>query len=445
MADGVSPGVPMAEGRCRRYGTQPPAPRVSCLFALSNSDMSSVQHLARLAHRHVWQRLPRTWRRSALVAVTTALAPRPQGATAVPRIIVVGYLTAASGLGASARLCHDALRAAGMPVMGVDLTREFRQDGSRVPFSFVDGRTHRGPATVILHVNAPLVPLAMWWLGSTFVRDKFVVAYWAWELPVAPDEWRAGLRFVHHILVPSTFTSNAVRELRPTQPVDVLVHPVVGPEPAKSSSLPIDKPFTVLVVFNMASGFQRKNPMASVAAFKTAFGEDAAARLIIKLQNPASYPEGAEQLRRAAASQGNIDIDDRNLPQEEMAELFARCDVVLSLHRSEGFGLVIAEAMLAARPVVATNWSGNTDFLTGDCGIPVGYRLVPATDPQGEYDHPGMCWAEADVDEAAAALRRLRDDPDLRRQLGQTAYQRAVALFSAEAYRERLKSRLKLA
>jgi glycosyltransferase involved in cell wall biosynthesis len=406
--------------------------------------MNPARHLSRLVHRHVWQRIPRAWRRGALIGATTALAPRPQAATASYPVVVAGFLTAASGLGASARLNYGALEAAGVPVMGVDLTTQFRQDSTTIPFAFVDGREHRGPATVILHVSAPLMPLAMWWLGRAFARGKFMVGYWAWELPEAPAEWKVGLKFVHHILVPSAFTARAVRSLQPRQPIDVLLHPVAlgaAPEPPP---LPRDKPFTALLVFNVASSFQRKNPIAALAAFQAAFGDDPTTQLIIKLQNSASYPDGVERLRRAAQGHANIRIDDRNLSHEDMAHLYADCDVVMSLHRSEGFGLVIAEGMLAGRPVIATDWSGNTDFLSAENGMPIGCTLVPAIDPQGEYHHPSMCWAEPDVAEAAAALRRLRDDAGLRHRLGRAAHEYATLHFSDRAYTARLKSLLAL-
>ncbi len=94
---------------------------------------------------------------------------------------------------------------------------------------------------------------------------------------------------------------------------------------------------------------------------------------------------------------------------------------MLSLHRSEGFGLVPAEAMLLGRAVVVTDWSGNTDFTDADTAALVPYRLVPAVDPRGVFQAPGAVWAEADIDAAAAQLRRLADDPAQRAALGARA------------------------
>ena len=114
--------------------------------------------------------------------------------------------------------------------------------------------------------------------------------------------------------------------------------------------------------------------------------------------------------------------------------MYAKADVLLSLHRSEGFGLTIAEAMLAGLPVIATNWSGNVDFLTKERGVPIGYRLVPSRDPQATYDHAHMHWAEPDIGEAAEALRRLRADPVAAHRLGMAAAAHARAAFGPNCY-----------
>lgn len=363
-------------------------------------------------------------------------------------VIVVGFLTAASGLGVSARLCHDALRLAGRPVLGIDLSARFRQDAARVGFDFVDGRHHLGPATVILHVNSPFVPLALWSLGRRLIRQKHIVGYWAWELPNAPDEWRTGARFVHRVLVPSRFTADALRGVAGGRPIDVLHHPVAMPDAVAVDAIDAADPahgpsgLSVLVVFNMASGFERKNPLAAIAAFREAFAEDRSARLVVKVLNGDTDALAMQRLRLATTAVANASLDERNLSPGEMQALFASADVVISLHRSEGFGLVVAEAMLAGRPVVATDWSGSTDFLTAANGMPVSCRLQPAIDPTGEYHQPTSHWAEASVSEAAARLRELAADPELRRHLGMAARADALRMFAPDRYVERLEALL---
>jgi glycosyltransferase involved in cell wall biosynthesis len=132
---------------------------------------------------------------------------------------------------------------------------------------------------------------------------------------------------------------------------------------------------------------------------------------------------------------GNVRLIADTLSRDDMAALVASADTVLSLHRAEGFGLLLAEAMLHRVPVVATGWSGNLDFMTpGDSAL-IGYRLIAVEDPQGTYNVPGAKWADADVGEAAAWLTRLRDDADLRDGLGERARAAATEKLSLAAYR----------
>jgi glycosyltransferase involved in cell wall biosynthesis len=187
-------------------------------------------------------------------------------------------------------------------------------------------------------------------------------------------------------------------------------------------------------MFDMASGFTRKNPLAAVEAFRLAFRDDPRARLIVKCQNPKVYPEGHKQLLQAAVDNTNIAIDTTVMNRQQVARLIACSDVLLSLHRSEGFGLGIAEAMLAGLPVVCTDWSGCTDFVDTQCGMPVPFKLTSASDPQGEFDYGDMLWADPDIYEAADALRLLHERPDERLYLGQNGRDRALKRFSPEGY-----------
>ncbi|MEI9902232.1 MAG: glycosyltransferase family 4 protein [Hyphomicrobium sp.] len=396
--------------------------------------MSAFSKMKSLIHHHIWQRIPYRLRRRALFTATSAMAPRISTTTRPAQpIIVAGALCSASGLGESARLCYEALRAAGVPVLGVDISSPLMQPLD-ADFAFADGRNVAGPATLILHVNSPLVPFALWRLGARLLRDKYVIGYWAWELPQVPDDWRHGIQFVHEIWVPSAFTAAAVRPIAGQRPVRIVPHPVAvrgGPAPVRADG---GAPFTVLTIFNAASSIARKNPAAVVAAFQKAFGDDATARLIIKASNLDVAPSGREQLLAAIGSAANITLIEHTMSAAAMDQLFAESDVVISLHRSEGFGLTIAEAMLRGIPAIATNWSGNVDFLTADTGRPVDFKMVPSDDPQGTYHYPEMQWADADVEDAARALRQLRDDPALAARLGEAGRAFARQHWTGEHY-----------
>jgi glycosyltransferase involved in cell wall biosynthesis len=358
-------------------------------------------------------------------------------------IIVAGPLRSASGLGEGARTCHDAMKKAGVPVYGIDLSRTLLYDHDYPDFQFEDGSNLLGAGTIFLHVGGPFVPLALVRLGSKLVKHKRIVAHWVWELPQMPDDWRLGVPFVHEIWTPSHFAADAIRTIASDRPVHVLPHPIDPPQgwPRRRASVS-ERPFTVLVILNIASSFERKNPCAAVRAFKQAFGDDPKCRLILKYSNASAYPRALQLMKEAAGNASNVVLLSEVMDSAGIDQLYAEADVVMSLHRAEGFGLVIAEAMLRGIPVIATDWSGNTDFLTPETGVPVRYRLVPANDPQDTYDHPTMRWADADIEQVAQALKTLRANPALRMEIGGAARAHATTLFSPKTYGENVKKLL---
>jgi glycosyltransferase involved in cell wall biosynthesis len=252
---------------------------------------------------------------------------------------------------------------------------------------------------------------------------------------MGPD-WARGLRHVHEIWVPSQFTADALPP-ETKVPVKIVPYPVRPPAVARDRDrfgLPEDA-FIVLTAFDMGSSYVRKNPRAAIAAFRKAFGDDPKCLLLLKVSHSSDANWAMRDMESAIAGMTNVRIMEQTLTRTEMAGLIASSDTVLSLHRAEGFGLVPAEAMLLGVPVVATGWSGNVDFMSNEDSALVGYELVPVEDPQGTYTVPDTSWAEADVDEAAAWLARLRADSGLRAGLAHRAQRAASARFSLDSYR----------
>jgi glycosyltransferase involved in cell wall biosynthesis len=336
-------------------------------------------------------------------------------------------------LGEGARLMVAALRALGVQVWEVpvgDLAGRAAPGGLMLP-----------PAGVplVLHVNAPMVAATLLRLPRGLVRGRRVVGYWAWELPVAPPGWAAGMTFVHEVWAPSRFTADALAALAPGR-VRVVPHPVAVAPPVPSALVRADfglpaGAFVVLTSFSLASSFARKNPLAAIAAFRAAFGSRADRVMVLKLSHTEHWPADLAVLRAAVAGADNIRIEARTLPASDAHALTACADVVLSLHRSEGFGLVPAEAMLLGKPVVATDWSATAEFIDATVGVPVPYRLIPAVDPRGVFEAPGALWAEADVAAAAEGLRGLAENADRRAMLGQAARVAAGRRFTSEKLR----------
>ena len=403
--------------------------------------MSALEFIAtepipprRSALRRLWQRLPQNTRTQLLFDVSRMLAPLPD---ANPRggfpIGIAGLFSTASGVGEGARLAYASLEAAGLAPTAFDLSPAFGQ------VELDEGARRRpvtpGAGSLIVHHNAPYLPHALWALGRARVRGRRIIGYWAWELPRLPDGWQASMRYLHEIWVPSTFTRDAVAAAT-NKPVHVVRHPLppttASPNMRGKFGLP-EQALVVLNVFHLGSAFARKNPLAAVAAFRKAFGERVDRVLAIKLIDNGAAGARRE-LNAAIAGAGNIRLIEGMLPEADMAGLMAAADIVISLHRSEGFGLVPAQAMALGKPVIATGWSGNLDFMNKNNSALVSYSLIPVRDPEGAFQGDDQKWADANVDEAAEWLRRLAGNADLRTRLGAAAAKDVAAQLSPKHF-----------
>ncbi|CAH0198836.1 glycosyltransferase family 4 protein [Roseomonas sp. CECT 9278] len=380
-------------------------------------------------HR-MWRLLPPRLRREALFTAMEWLAPRPDAAAppACRPITVAGYFRAPSGLGEGARRLADMLEAAGAPVHRADLTAALRQGP---PGPAPDAPA--GPGTLIAHVNGPMLPWALRALGRDAVRGKRVLAFWNWELPRLPADWTRGYRFAHGILASTSFVAAAVR--RPGgPPVEVVHYPVPDPDPAPMTRAAIGLPEDAMVflsVFDAASSVERKNPIGAIRAHRAAFGDRADRVLLLKTYNTGMGGAAWRQVVAACDGAPNIRIIDTEMTRREVWGLMRLCDAFVSLHRAEGVGLSLLEAMRLRRPVIATGWSGNMDFMDADSALLVGCRMVPARDDRGTYGAAHADWAEPDAAEAIAALRRLAEDAALRDRLAAAGLRRAQGLGMA--------------
>jgi glycosyltransferase involved in cell wall biosynthesis len=385
-----------------------------------------------LLHR-LWRLLPARQRRRLSGEVTALFAPRidPSLPRAQGGMAVAGELSRHSGLGEGARLMLRGLEALRIETWAIDVGAHLpaADPGLRGKASFVP------PAGVplLLHVNAPLLPLVLLRQPRELVRNRRIVGFWNWELPDPPTDWGAGARFVHEVWVPSPFTAAAIERLLPGR-VRIVPFPlaVAPPIPAPLGRTAFGWPpdaVVVLVSANLASSFERKNPLAAIAAFREAFGNRPDRILVLKIGNPDHFPADFAKVTAAVAKASNIRIDTKPYPAATAYALTAAADIVLSLHRSEGFGLVLAEAMLLGKPVIATGWSGNMVFMSAETAALVGYRSIPSRDPRQVYQ--GSTWAEPDQGEAVAHLRRLAEDPMARTQLGARGRQYALDQLGA--------------
>jgi glycosyltransferase involved in cell wall biosynthesis len=208
--------------------------------------------------------------------------------------------------------------------------------------------------------------------------------------------------------VPTAFVQQAVAAIAPV-PVFKVPHVVefaIPQVPDRSRfGLPAGM-FLALVMYDFDSYQYRKNPDAALVAFKKAVKSSGDAGLVIKTVNSHNHPEQRAIIRDSVADMKNVFFIDEFLGREDIYELEACCDVLLSLHRAEGFGLAPAEMMYLGKPVIATGWSGNMEFMTPMNSYPVRYDLKPLERTLHPYE-AGHDWAEADIDHAAFCLSEI--------------------------------------
>lgn len=357
-----------------------------------------------------------------------------------PGIEVVGFFHSASGLGESARQCALQLQQQGHKVRCVSV-EAFLRKPLQTPWAFTDSATREEIGCRILHLNPPMLPPVIFHLGLRRYRDVFNIGYWAWELETIPQEWRNALPYVNAVMCPSQFTSAAIRP-HTRQPVITVPHPVtVGPVLANvRETLGIaSDAFLVTAIFSFGSALERKNPAAMVAAFERAFADQPAARLVLKTNSADDSPETRAFLQ-TIAGHPQIQLVSGIWERRRIMGLLSTANVCLSLHRCEGFGLTMAEAMLVGTPVVATYWSGNTDFCTETNSYPVRFTRIAVASSHPEFAQMrDSTWADADVEHAAEHLRSIWLDPASAKRKAAAAL-RVSEYFSRPAYSDGLAS-----
>lgn len=277
--------------------------------------------------------------------------------------------------------------------------------------------------TTIIHVQPE--PFFSSVYARSGLRPKspqtYRIGYWYWESDETPPSWNRAAFDCDELWTATEFIAEGLRQ-RYKQPIRVFFP---GLEIAQFELLPKsyfgldDSKFNFLFVFHMTSIMERKNPLALIKAFRSAFDPLDDARLIIKTTFGSSHPEQFTRLKEAALD-ADVRLIDESFSREETLSLIANCDAYVSLHRSEGLGLTLAEAMLLGRPVIATGYSGNMSFMHGANSLLVDYKLVTLNSVVPPYKI-GQLWAKPSVKHAAAHMRHLYNDRAFAAELGQRA------------------------
>jgi glycosyltransferase involved in cell wall biosynthesis len=352
---------------------------------------------------------------------------------------LLGHFRYPSGLQQVVHATAKAFAAVGWRTSLRDLPTEYPSDLSdRTPYHGVE----LFDATVYCaSLNTPLeMHLAR--SGLHLRPGVYRVAVWYWETEEVPDTVPEYPAPFNEVWAPTRFIADAFRKRVKVPVVPMLPGvepPTFTPRPRDYFGLRDDR-FVFLFTFDMASLMARKNPLAAVAAFRRAFRRDEPADLVVKVARGSESPADLAELTAACEANG-VRLIDELMPRTDLLALMTACDCYVSLHRSEGLGLGMAETMLLGKPVIATAYSGNLDFMTPETGYLVEYERVSIPESVTQYPR-GSHWAEPSVEHAAELMRRVYDRQDESRAVGERARAAVAELMSPEAFGRRMAARL---
>lgn len=371
-----------------------------------------LRKMARLKRKYAFKKTP-SWHAS-----LPASAVSERSTNDDVGVNVVGYLRAEFGLGESARNYGRAIESSGVRVNYFDL--DIGLPHSQGDTALAGRMSQSLPYPVsLLFVNPDHIEKAM----TAFKPQALghVIGCWFWELEKLPESWVPALNYVDELMVATTFIEHAVKSATNKNVLRVpLPLPTQVSSGLKRSDFGIrESAFVFLFTFDFASWLDRKNPTAVVRAFKRAFPKSRRdVQLVIKSSNGHRTPAWMQSLIKEIGADKRILFRDETIPKQHLAALQRCADVFVSLHRAEGFGLGLAESMSMGKPVIATGWSGNMDFMDKECAGIVEFDLVPV--PEHAYiDGKGQRWAEPREESAAGWMRRLADDRNYARELGE--------------------------
>ena len=322
---------------------------------------------------------------------------------------VSGYLDTESGMGEAARASIRSIQAAGLPVALNNVTSKLRAEDRSHADAFVAGNPH--PFNLV-HLNADNMGWFAASRGPGYFRNRYTIGFWFWELSTFRDEWLPFFGYVDEVWVATEFVRASI-QASTSLPVVCIPLPIVLPTAPPLSRAHFGLPnegAVFLYAFDVSSQTERKFPLGAVRAFRRAALGRQQAVLVLKFTN-AEYDRDAVRRLHEEAAGLNVIMLDGYMDRAELTGLLQVADCYLSPHRAEGFGLSLLEAMSLAKPVVATNYSGNVDFMTADNSYPVDHRLVALTRDYGPYMR-GAVWADPDLDHMGALIRHIVAHPE---------------------------------
>lgn len=415
-------------------------------------DIGAALRLSVRRLRHPPRRMHARALAAGLVGVTRRLAGRAVGRlvgfrgrshrgrarrlVGTPGVNLVGYHHISSGLGSNARELSAALQAAGVPVIEID--NDLSSSPRRRPARPVPDELHD---TTIAIVTAFEFEHFIERFPQLVGPGKRMNAYWVWELEQIPERHVIASRHVDEVWTPTNFVRDAYASALADRATVRLAPFRMEEPPAPATAVEAWRTqwgddIVFVVSFDYLSIVERKNPLGAIRAFRTAFdGSPQPVRLVVKSINGHQRRDDLAHVAGECAGDRRIDLLDEHLDDDRHHGLLAAADVLVSLHRSEGYGLHPAIAMWLGTPAIATRYSGVVDFMDDDVAAMVDHDLVPVTNGQGIYPETAN-WADPDIAHAVEQMRRLAADPGLRVRLGRAGHRRIADQPTAAQFGE---------
>ena len=358
---------------------------------------------------------------------------------------IAGFLTADLGVGESARCMVRAADAAALKTTLIDLRLPCKNRRGDLSFADRLAVTATYPISII-HLDPPASRDLDHHQGRDFRAGRYNIGYWAWELPEFPDSWMRSFETFDEIWCPSDFTREAIGFKAPV-PVITMPHAIAferPTEPVEALRIRLGLPvtgFLFLVLYDLNSYSERKNPRAAIEAFRRSGLANRGARLVVKVHSTVGNEADLARLRADLADLPDAVLLTETFSRQDLSALEAACDCYVSLHRAEGFGLAVAECMYLGKPVITTDWSATKEFACDATALPVRVKLIALDRSHGPYAR-GQIWADPDVDHAAEQMQRIASNPALQASLGRAARQRIEERFSPALIGDRYRRRL---
>jgi glycosyltransferase involved in cell wall biosynthesis len=373
----------------------------------------------------LWQRVPRQLRRRIVRLVLRNALDRKDGLAApVAPVILCGPMRSTTSFGWAARCMFEEITKAGLPCVVADVSHMFKAAHLPLqwpPIQVATEAQFAGPATLFLALNPDQFAYVIAQLPPGALHQKYVIAQCAWELEQLPPGWKDALRIIDELWLPTEFVANAFRSSGFAG--RILIVPYFLSKPARlppvRSRFALGDEFVFFNALSLRSGLTRKNPMAAIEAFRLAFGRNEKVKLVLKISDVDVERAKWATISNSIAGDPSITVITDVLDDDEMWSLIAESDAIVSLHRSEGFAMLPVQAMLLGKPVIATGWSGNMDYMSDADTALVKFDLVPVRDPDRVYVMLDSVWAAPDVRDAASHMRRIFENRSARELLAE--------------------------